>query len=140
LNSGRILINLKPLAARKISASDVIRRLQPELAKVPGITLFMQPVQDLSVEDRVSRTEFQYTLEDPNVDELNNVRAADACQTAEAAATERRGQRSTNPGSAGQTGVRSGHRLALGDHHLGDRPDAYMTHTVSAKCRPCSRS
>jgi multidrug efflux pump len=71
LNSGRILINLKPLAARKISASDVIRRLQPELAKVAGITLFMQPVQDLSVEDRVSRTQFQYTLEDPNVDELN---------------------------------------------------------------------
>ena len=71
LNSGRILINLKPLAARKISASDVIRRLQPELAKTPGITLFMQPVQDLSVEDRVSRTQFQYTLEDPNVDELN---------------------------------------------------------------------
>jgi multidrug efflux pump len=72
LNSGRILINLKPLAARKISASDIIRRLQPELAKVPGITLFMQPVQDLSVEDRVSRTEFQYTLEDPNADELNS--------------------------------------------------------------------
>jgi multidrug efflux pump len=71
LNSGRILINLKPLAARKISASDVIRRLQPELAQIPGITLFMQPVQDLSVEDRVSRTEFQYTLEDANVDELN---------------------------------------------------------------------
>jgi multidrug efflux pump len=71
LNSGRILINLKPLATRKISASDIIRRLQPQLAKLPGITLFMQPVQDLSVEDRVSRTEFQYTLEDPNVDELN---------------------------------------------------------------------
>jgi multidrug efflux pump len=71
LNSGRILINLKPIAVRKISASDVIRRLQPELAKVPGITLFMQPVQDLSVEDRVSRTQFQYTLEDPSLDELN---------------------------------------------------------------------
>ncbi len=71
LNSGRILINLKPEATRKISASDVIRRLQPQLAKVPGITLFMQPVQDLSVEDRVSRTQFQYTLEDPNIDELN---------------------------------------------------------------------
>ena len=71
LNSGRILINLKPLAARKINASDVVRRLQPELARVPGITLFMQPVQDLSVEDRVSRTQFQYTMEDPSVDELN---------------------------------------------------------------------
>jgi multidrug efflux pump len=71
LNSGRILINLKPLADRKVSASDVIRRLQPELAKVAGITLFMQPVQDLTVEDRVSRTQFTYTLEDPNASELN---------------------------------------------------------------------
>jgi multidrug efflux pump len=71
LNSGRILINLKPLAERKISASDVIRRLQPELARVDGITLFMQPIQDLTVEDRVSSTEYQYTLEDANADELN---------------------------------------------------------------------
>jgi len=71
LNSGRILINLKPLAARKISASDVIRRLQPELAQVAGITLFMQPVQDITIDDRVSRTQFQYTLEDPNAAELN---------------------------------------------------------------------
>jgi multidrug efflux pump len=73
LNSGRILINLKPIADRNISASDVIRRLQPELAKVAGITLFMQPVQDLSVEDRVSRTQFQYTLEDASQDELNTI-------------------------------------------------------------------
>jgi len=70
LNSGRILINLKPLDERKITASEVIRRLQPELARVAGITLFMQPVQDITVEDRVSRTQFQYTLEDPNSDEL----------------------------------------------------------------------
>ena len=71
LNSGRILINLKPLEERKISASDVIRRLQPDLAKVEGIALNMQPVQDLTVEDRVSRTQYQYTLEDANADELN---------------------------------------------------------------------
>jgi multidrug efflux pump len=71
LNSGRILINLKPLEERKVSASDVIRRLQPHLAEVVGSTLFMQPVQDLTVEDRVSRTQFQYTLEDPSADELN---------------------------------------------------------------------
>ncbi|HLY16980.1 MAG TPA: efflux RND transporter permease subunit [Bryobacteraceae bacterium] len=71
LNSGRIQINLKPLDERKISATDVIRRLQPELAQVPGITLFMQPVQDLSVDDRVSRTQFQYTLEDASPDELS---------------------------------------------------------------------
>jgi multidrug efflux pump len=71
LNSGRILINLKPLDQRPVSASEVIRRLQPELAEVPGITLYMQPVQDISVEDRVSRTQFQYTLEDPSAEELN---------------------------------------------------------------------
>jgi multidrug efflux pump len=71
LNSGRILINLKPLDERRISASDVIRRLQPELAQVAGITLFMQAVQDITVEDRVSRTQFQYSLEDPSAEELN---------------------------------------------------------------------
>jgi multidrug efflux pump len=71
LNSGRIQINLKPLEERKINASDVIRRLQPNLDKVDGITLYMQPVQDLTVEDRVSRTQFQYTLEDPDAAELN---------------------------------------------------------------------
>ncbi len=70
LNSGRIQINLKPLEQRKISASDVIRRLQPELANVDGISLFMQSVQDLTVEDRVSRTQFQYSLEDVDAKEL----------------------------------------------------------------------
>src|SRR5207248_578983 len=70
LNSGRIQINLKPLAVREISASDVIRRLQPSLDNVDGITLFMQPVQDLTVEDRVSRTQFQYSLEDVDAKEL----------------------------------------------------------------------
>ncbi len=54
------------------TASDVIRRLQPELAKVEGITLYMQPVQDLTVEDRVSRTQFQYSLEDADANELND--------------------------------------------------------------------
>jgi multidrug efflux pump len=70
MSSGRIQINLKPLEDRGISASDVIRELQPELAKIDGITLYMQPVQDLSVEDRVSKTQFQYTLEDPDGAEL----------------------------------------------------------------------
>ena len=71
LNSGRVQINLKPLAVRKISASDIIRRLQPRLDKIDGITLFMQPVQDLTVEDRVSRTQFQYSLEDVDSKELS---------------------------------------------------------------------
>ena len=71
LNSGRILINLKPLGQRKVSAAEVIRRLQADVANVEGITLFLQPVQDLTVEDRVSRTQFQYSLEDADVKELN---------------------------------------------------------------------
>jgi multidrug efflux pump len=70
-NSGRIQINLKPHSQRDSSAPEVIRRLQPELAKVDGITLYMQPVQDLTVEDRVSRTQFQYSLEATDANELN---------------------------------------------------------------------
>ncbi len=69
-NSGRIQINLKPRDERSATASDIIRRLQPQLAQVEGITLFMQAVQDLTVEDRVSRTQFQYTMEDADAREL----------------------------------------------------------------------
>jgi multidrug efflux pump len=71
LNSGNIQINLKPLAQRQASATQIMQRLQPKLAAVSGITLYMQPVQDLTVSDRISRTQYQYTLEDPNADELN---------------------------------------------------------------------
>jgi multidrug efflux pump len=70
-NSGRMSINLKPLDERKISASGIIRRLKPRLEKVHGIELFMQPVQNITVDDRVSRTQFQYTLEDADANELN---------------------------------------------------------------------
>ena len=71
LNSGRISINLKPIDERHMSASDVIRRLQSSLQQVQGMHLYMQPVQDITVDDRVSRTQYQYTLEDPDTDELN---------------------------------------------------------------------
>ena len=70
-NSGRIQITLKPIEDRDANASDIIRRLQPKLAQIPGITLYMQPVQDISVEDRVSRTQYQYTIEGPDPKELN---------------------------------------------------------------------
>jgi multidrug efflux pump len=70
LNSGRIQINLKPLEQRRAGAGEIIRRLQTRLSGIEGITLFMQPVQDLTVEDRVSRTQFQYSLEDPDPKEL----------------------------------------------------------------------
>ena len=70
LNSGRMLINLKPLEDRDARATEVIKRLQERLKKVEGITLYMQPVQDLTIEDRVSRTQYQFTVEDANPDEL----------------------------------------------------------------------
>src|SRR5438093_633985 len=71
VNSGRMQIDLKPHDERKANASDIIRRLQPQLEKVEAITLFMQPVQDITVDDRVSRTQFQYSLEDADAKELN---------------------------------------------------------------------
>lgn len=72
LNSGRMSINLKPLEDRNLNASDVIRRLQSNLKNVDGIALYMQPVQNITVDDRVSRTQYQYTLEDPDANELND--------------------------------------------------------------------
>jgi multidrug efflux pump len=71
-NSGRIQINLKPRSQRTESASEIIRDLQPKVAQVEGITIFMQPVQDLTVEDRISRTQFQYSVEDADAQELSN--------------------------------------------------------------------
>jgi multidrug efflux pump len=72
INSGRISINLKPLNQRSINASDLIRRLTSRVNQVQGITLFMEPVQNITVDDRVSRTQYQYTLEDPDANELND--------------------------------------------------------------------
>jgi len=72
MNSGRFSINLKPLDQRDhVNASDVIRRLQRKMQNVSGIKLYMQPVQNITVDDRVSRTQYQYTLEDPDAQELN---------------------------------------------------------------------
>jgi multidrug efflux pump len=70
-NSGRMSINLTALDQRKISASDVIRRLKTKLERVQGIDLYMSPVQNITIDDRVSRTQYQYTLEDPDANELN---------------------------------------------------------------------
>jgi multidrug efflux pump len=72
MNSGRMSINLKPIEERKISASDLIRRLNTRVSQVQGISLFMEPVQNITVDDRVSRTQYQYTLEDPSANELND--------------------------------------------------------------------
>ncbi|MFD1260339.1 multidrug efflux RND transporter permease subunit [Entomomonas asaccharolytica] len=66
LNSGRILINLKNHGERSVTATEIIGELQPELNKVTGIRLYMQPIQDLSIEDKVSRTQYQFTLNSPD--------------------------------------------------------------------------
>ena len=70
LNSGRMLINLKPHNLRDVNATAVIERLKPRLDQLEGIKLYMQPVQDLTIEDRISRTQYQFTLEDANPEEL----------------------------------------------------------------------
>jgi multidrug efflux pump len=70
LNSGRLLINLVPHGERDVTASEVIERLRPQLAALPGIQLYLQPVQDLTIEDRVSRTQFQFSLESPDTELL----------------------------------------------------------------------
>lgn len=70
LNSGRMLITLKPLSERDASATEVIQRLKTKLAQVPGIRLYMQAVQDLSIDNRVTRTQFQYSINSPNADDV----------------------------------------------------------------------
>lgn len=71
LNSGRMLITLKPIAQRDTNAVGVIRRLQPKIAEVVGATLYMQPVQDITIDDRVSRTQYQYSVGSANDAEVN---------------------------------------------------------------------
>ncbi|HEX8786307.1 MAG TPA: efflux RND transporter permease subunit, partial [Telluria sp.] len=69
-NSGRLMINLKPRGDRSASADEIVRRLTQSVAGVPGISLYMQPVQDLTINAAVSRTQYQFVLEDSNPDEL----------------------------------------------------------------------
>ncbi|MDD5125709.1 efflux RND transporter permease subunit, partial [Methylovulum sp.] len=71
LNTARLQINLKPLAERKLSATAVIQRLQQALQAVPGISTYLQPVQDLTIENRISRTQYQFTLQAVDQQELN---------------------------------------------------------------------
>jgi multidrug efflux pump len=70
LNAGRFLINLKPKDQRDVDAVGAIARLKERIARVEGITLYLQPVQDLTIEDRVSRTQYQFTVESANPDDL----------------------------------------------------------------------
>jgi multidrug efflux pump subunit AcrB len=70
VNTGRLMIDLKPMSQRNASATEIINRLRRATAKVPGIALFGQARQDVQIGARVSKTQYQYTLQDPNVAEL----------------------------------------------------------------------
>jgi multidrug efflux pump len=70
LNSGRFLINLKSHSARSKSASEIIRDIEADVADVPGIALYMQPVQDLTIDSTVAPAQYQFMLTDPNADEF----------------------------------------------------------------------
>ena len=133
-NSGRIQINLKPRDERNVTATDIIRRLQPKLNQIEGITLYMQPVQDLTVEDRVSRTQFQYTLEDPDANELNRVsnQLVDKLRTLpelqDVASDQQNGGRQTEVTIDRDTASRLGIPVATIDNTL---EDAYAQRQVS---------
>ena len=123
LNSGRMSINLKPLNQRDLSASDVIRRLNSSLAQVNGIKLFMQPVQNITVDDRVSRTQYQYTLEDPDVNRAGSLGRPVRGQAEAVAGVGRRSHRPANRGVDGIFGHRPGLRFAAGYRAVHRRPD-----------------
>ncbi len=72
INNGFVVIGLKPRSERSASADDIINRLRPQLANVPGATLFLQAAQDLNVGGRTTRTQYQYTLQDSDINELND--------------------------------------------------------------------
>ena len=107
-----------------MSATEVIDRLSPKLEKVAGIKLYMQPVQDLTVDDMVSRTEYQYTLEDPNQQELNQVAAQLGGEVEEAAAAGGCGDGPAAGRGGGAGGDRSRDGLAVWGDAVDDRQHA----------------
>ena len=99
-NAGRVLIELKPHGTRD-SVGTVMERLKERVARQEGIALYMQPVQDLTIEDRVSRTQYQFTLESANPDDLRDLDRSHGRAHAHAAPARRRGLGPAGPGPAG---------------------------------------
>ena len=120
-NNGRMFITLKPLAERKISADQVIGRLRRKLAVVPGATLFMQSAQDLTIGGRMSKAQFQYTLQGENLNDLNHWSPAAPAEAALAARTARRQHRPAGQGPGGHGRRRSRHGRAPGSGRRGRR-------------------
>ena len=139
-NSGRIQINLKAKDERDDDVTAIMKRIQQEVAGVEGITLYMQPVQDLTVEDRVSRTQYQFTLEDADAKELRQWTAKMLDKLKTRARAARRGHRSAEPGGAGDAGHRSQYRFATGRHAPAPSTTRSTTPSASGWCRSCSPS
>ncbi len=123
-NSGRLQINLKSRDERNDDVTAIMKRLQQEVAGVEGITLYMQPVQDLTVEDRVSRTQYQFSLEDADPKELASWTDEAGGQAEDAAGAARCRHRPAEPGRASQSGDRSRHRIAPGRNRQRHRQHA----------------
>ena len=95
LNTGNMFITLKPLAERKISADQVIGTAARQLARIPAVTLYLQPVQDLRVGGRASNAQYQYTLAERQRERSARLGAAHAPETQDSARIARREQRPT---------------------------------------------
>ncbi len=141
LNSGRIQIDLKDRDQRKSSALQIINRLQPKLNQIPGIQTFLQPAQDLTVEDRISRTQYQYSVEDPDPNELASVTNQLVAQIQDHGRRHhRRRQRSADQRPRRHTRHRPRHRLAPRRHPLSPSTTSSTTPSPSARSPPSSPS
>ena len=145
LNQGRMFVILKPLNERKISADQVIARLRPKLAHVPGATLYFQSVQDLQIGGRQSNAQFQYTLSGENLDELYEWAPQAAGPATQNSAAEGREQRPADQRPGSEHRHRSRNRGAAGYYPVADRcralrrfrPGADLDHLSDAE--PVSR-
>ena len=120
LNSGRFLINLKPKDDRTLNASQIALRLQQETADVPGVSLYLQPVQDLTIDASVSRTQYQFVLENPNLSAFTDLGAETSAAAGRGARSDECRQRPGATGADAQCGDRPGDGGAV-RHHAGDR-------------------
>ena len=124
LNTGRLYITLKPREERDADAQHIIAGCGRRLAKVEGARLFMQASQDVRLGGRATRTQFEYTLQDANLDELNEWAPKILAENAEAARTARRRDRPADPGHHADDDDQPRHRLALRHPAATDRRHA----------------
>ena len=140
-NTGRVFISLKPVGERKVTADQIINRLRPKLATVPGATLVLQAVQDVRIGGRQSAAQYQYTIQSDNLDELNAVGPEAPEDDAGHPPADRRHQRRPEQRPGRQPRDRPADRLAPGHHARRRSTTSSMTPSASARSpRPSRRS